>query len=106
MTDIEKRNQFFGLEFIDSYVGFSTEVHKNIKDLSFVKKLPGKDEINIQLKGVNERLKFISPTKIIFSLNSTAKIYETEDAIKRRVIFLSMNNKIKRDTTLEPRMTK
>jgi phage/plasmid-associated DNA primase len=106
MTDVEKRNQFFGLEFIDSYVGFSTEVHKNIKDLSFVKKLPGNDEINIQLKGVNDRLKFISPTKIIFSLNSTAKIYETEDAIKRRVIFLSMNNKIKRDTTLEPRMAK
>ena len=106
MTDLEKRNQFYGLEFIDSYVGFVTEINKNIKDMSFVKKFSGNDEINIQLKNKNKRVKFIPPTKIIFSLNNTAKIYETEEAIKRRVIFLSMNNKIERDKTLESRMKK
>lgn len=104
MTDINKRNQFYGLEFIDSYVGFVTEINKNIKDMSFVKKFSGNDEINIQLKNRNQRMKFLPPTKIIFSLNNTAKIYETEEAIKRRVIFLSMNNKFQKDKTLEPRM--
>lgn len=102
----DKQNQFTGLEFIDSYVAFTTEINKNIKDISLAKKISGLDELNFQLKHSNARIKAIPPSKIFLSLNENAKIYETEDSIKRRCIFIKMGNKIKVDKTLEGRMRK
>jgi phage/plasmid-associated DNA primase len=97
MTDRNKRDKFYGFQFLHKTYASSTEINKNIKDWTFVKKATGGGRMNPERKGKEETADIEFVGKLNISLNEHAQVVDTTNAIKRRLIFMHMNNKFEKE---------
>lgn len=96
LFDDSSQNQFYGFGMVHKLLIAVGETKKELKSLEFAKMISGHDGIELEVKGLMEKLKYVFEGKLLMSTNQETNIRDLSEGTKRRIKFISMNNKIEK----------
>jgi P4 family phage/plasmid primase-like protien len=96
LFDDSSQNQFYGFGMIHKLLIAIGETKKELKSMEFAKMISGHDGIELEVKGMMEKLKYVFEGKLLMSTNQETNIRDLSEGTKRRIKFISMNNKIEK----------
>jgi putative DNA primase/helicase len=90
------------MELYESWLNVSADIPSDmIENLGTFKMLVGKDRVAAEMKGVQEKVKFIPTTKHVFSANQLPEVYDADDAFWRRILIVPFPETIPRDERMD-----
>ena len=101
-TPHQLTRRFGKMELYETWLNVSADIPSDmIENLGTFKMLVGKDRVAAEMKGVQEKVKFIPTTKHVFSANQLPEVYDADDAFWRRILIVPFPETIPRDDRVD-----
>jgi len=101
-TPHQLTRRFGKMELYETWLNVSADIPSDmIENLGTFKMLVGKDLVAAEMKGVQEKVKFIPTTKHVFSANQLPEVYDADDAFWRRILIVPFPETIPRDERVD-----
>lgn len=86
----------------DRWLNVSADIPADmIDDTGTFKLITGKDRVAAELKGVQEKLRFIPTTKHVFSANQLPEVYDSDGAFWRRILIVPFPETVPREERVD-----
>jgi P4 family phage/plasmid primase-like protien len=92
--DSGNQNQFYGFGMVNKLSISIGETGTELKNLELPKALSGDDDQEIEIKNQMKTIKFKFKGKLTMSVNRKTRIRDSSKGVKRRIIFIKMDNNI------------
>jgi len=101
-TPHQLTRRFGKMELYETWLNVSADIPSDMIDnIGTFKMLVGKGLVAAEVKGVQEKVKFIPTTKHVFSANQLPEVYDADDAFWRRILIVPFPETIPRDDRVD-----